>query len=93
MSTREAKQPTAEHPITIESTEGRVLVRGNGQVVADTGGGVVFGNGDSRALAGALIDVLKDPGLRGELRERGLAGVKRYSWESLTPRIEELYRG
>ena len=36
MSTREAKQPTAEHPITIESTGGRVLVRVNGQVVADT---------------------------------------------------------
>ena len=36
MSTREAKQPTAEHPITSEPTEGRVLVRVNGQVVADT---------------------------------------------------------
>ena len=68
-------------------------IPGYAAVVADTGGGVVFDNGDARALAGALISVLNDPGLRGELRGRGLEGVKRYSWESLTPRIEELYRG
>lgn len=36
MSTRPVKQPTAEHPITIEPTSGRVRVRVNGQVVADT---------------------------------------------------------
>lgn len=36
MSPREAKQPTAEHPITIEPTQGRVRVRVNGEVVADT---------------------------------------------------------
>ncbi len=36
MSPREAKQPTAEHPITIEPTAGRVRVRVNGEVVADT---------------------------------------------------------
>jgi uncharacterized protein (DUF427 family) len=36
MSTREIKQPTAEHPITITPTSGRVQVRVNGDVVADT---------------------------------------------------------
>ncbi|MEZ0354893.1 hypothetical protein CRM90_19010 [Mycobacterium sp. ENV421] len=36
MSTREIKQPTADHPITITPTTGRVQVRVNGQLVADT---------------------------------------------------------
>ena len=36
MSTREIKQPTAEHPITITPTTGRVQVRVNGELVADT---------------------------------------------------------
>jgi uncharacterized protein (DUF427 family) len=36
MSTREIKQPTAEHPITITPTAGRVQVRVNGELVADT---------------------------------------------------------
>lgn len=36
MSTREVKEPTAEHPITITPTAGRVQVRVNGAVVADT---------------------------------------------------------
>ena len=36
MSTRPVRQPTADHPITIEPTAGRVLVRVNGEVVADT---------------------------------------------------------
>lgn len=30
------KQPTADHPITITPTEGRVRVRVNGELVADT---------------------------------------------------------
>ncbi len=36
MSTREIKEPTADHPITITPTEGRVQVRVNGELVADT---------------------------------------------------------
>ena len=36
MSTRPVNEPTAEHPITVEPTAGRVRVRVNGQVVADT---------------------------------------------------------
>jgi uncharacterized protein (DUF427 family) len=36
MSTREIKQPTAEHPITITPTSGRVQVRVNGELVADS---------------------------------------------------------
>ncbi|WP_319436168.1 DUF427 domain-containing protein [Mycobacterium sp. RTGN5] len=36
MSTREIRQPSAEHPITVTPTSGRVQVRVNGEVVADT---------------------------------------------------------
>jgi uncharacterized protein (DUF427 family) len=36
MTTREIKQPNAEHPITIAPTRGRVQVRVNGELVADT---------------------------------------------------------
>ncbi|BBY58620.1 DUF427 domain-containing protein [Mycolicibacterium sarraceniae] len=36
MSTREIRQPTAEHPIAITPTTGRVQVRVNGELVADT---------------------------------------------------------
>lgn len=36
MSAREIKQPNAEHPITITPTSGRVQVRVNGDLVADS---------------------------------------------------------
>ena len=36
MNNRVVKQPTAEHPITIEPTKGRVRVRVNDELVADT---------------------------------------------------------
>ena len=36
MSTREIREPTADHPITITPTEGRVQVRVNGELVADS---------------------------------------------------------
>jgi uncharacterized protein (DUF427 family) len=36
MKNRPVLEPSAKHPITIEPTKGRVQVRVNGQVVADT---------------------------------------------------------
>ena len=36
MAERPVLQPTAEHPITVTPTPGRVVVRINGEVVADT---------------------------------------------------------
>ncbi|KUI15996.1 hypothetical protein AU193_21055 [Mycobacterium sp. GA-1285] len=36
MSDRPVLQPTAGHPITVEHTGGRVTVRVNGEIVADT---------------------------------------------------------
>lgn len=36
MAERPVLQPTAEHPITVTPTPGRVVVRVNGEIVADT---------------------------------------------------------
>jgi uncharacterized protein (DUF427 family) len=36
MTERPVRQPTAEHPITVEPTTGRVVVRIDGETVADT---------------------------------------------------------
>ena len=36
MSHRQVMEPSAGHPITIEPTKGRVQVRVNGELVADT---------------------------------------------------------
>ncbi len=36
MTQRPVRQPTAEHPITVTPTEGRVVVRVDGEIVADT---------------------------------------------------------
>lgn len=36
MTERPVRQPTAEHPITVEPTIGRVVVRIDGETVADT---------------------------------------------------------
>ena len=36
MTQRPVRQPTAEHPITVTPTDGHVVVRVNGEVVADT---------------------------------------------------------
>jgi uncharacterized protein (DUF427 family) len=42
MSHPEIKEPNAGHPITIEPTEGRVQVRVNGELVADTTSALVL---------------------------------------------------
>lgn len=36
MTDRPVREPTADHPITVETTGGHVTVRVNGEVVADT---------------------------------------------------------
>jgi uncharacterized protein (DUF427 family) len=42
MSHREVSEPSAGHPITIEPTKGRVQVRVNGELVADTTAALVL---------------------------------------------------
>ncbi len=44
-------------------------------------GGILFEPRDVGALAAALTRVLADPGLCAQLRERGLARARKFSWE------------
>jgi phosphatidylinositol alpha-mannosyltransferase len=62
-------------------------------VVEDTGGGRVFNTGDAMSLAQVLREVLLDDAKRAELADAGLERVKRYSWERLAERLEEVYSG
>jgi len=66
-------------------------IPGYSAVIGQAGGGVLFEAGDSEALAGALVELLNDPVRREELTRLGLEGVKAFSWESLTTRVEEVY--
>ncbi|MGB2716740.1 MAG: glycosyltransferase family 1 protein [Vicinamibacterales bacterium] len=46
---------------------------------------------DPVAIAGAMRRVLSEPALRDELRRRGLARVKEFSWDRSVRRIREVY--
>lgn len=46
------------------------------ELVSGTGGGLLFPPGDAEAAAAALARVLDEPGLRGELAQRGRAAVQ-----------------
>jgi uncharacterized protein (DUF427 family) len=50
MAERQTLQPTAEHPITVTPTEGRVVVRVNGEVVADSRGALTLQESDYPAV-------------------------------------------
>jgi len=62
-------------------------------VVEQSGGGVTFKKGDPEDLARALVETLRDDALRGRLSERGIVGVRQFSWELLAPRLESIYSG
>lgn len=54
--------------------------------------GVLVENKSPRALAEALISLLKNPERQRELGERGREEASRYSWKRVTGEIEEVYR-
>jgi phosphatidylinositol alpha-mannosyltransferase len=68
-------------------------IPGYSAVVKQAGGGILFRSGEAQDLARALVEVLRDEVLRGRLRERGLEGVRQFSWERLVPRLESIYSG
>jgi alpha-1,3-rhamnosyl/mannosyltransferase len=59
------------------------------EVVGDAA--VLVPPGDVSALHAALELVLSSPGLRQELRERGLARVRRFSWDRAAREVLALY--
>ena len=68
-------------------------IPGYRDVLDRAGGGRLFKTGDPEDLAVALTMLLKDDGLRGELKRKGLEGVREFSWRNLGDRLEECYRG
>jgi glycosyltransferase involved in cell wall biosynthesis len=48
--------------------------------------------GDRDALAGALLEVLRDPAVRAAWAERGRARAARYSWARCAEGLAALYR-
>jgi len=46
---------------------------------------------DPKAIAEAMHRVLTDPGLRADLRARGLARAREFSWERSIKRVREIY--
>lgn len=53
--------------------------------------GFLFPPGDSAALAGAVTDLLADPGRRSDLAAAGRATAARYDWSVVGERIEAVY--
>ena len=61
MAHREVLEPSAGHPITIEPTKGRVQVRINGELVADTAAALVLQEATLPAVQYIpLADVIQD---------------------------------
>lgn len=54
--------------------------------------GVLVAPGDPRALADALIALLRDPARAACLRAAGLELAQRFCWARIGPRLEALYR-
>ena len=67
-------------------------IPGYAAVVEQTGGGILFRRGDARDLARALVEVLADAPMRGELSSRGLEGVAQFSWRRVADRLVEIYQ-
>ena len=68
-------------------------IPGYSAVIEQTGGGVLFKNGDAENLAESLVDLLGDFAKRRGLAASGLERVKEFSWERLVERLEAAYSG
>lgn len=60
------------------------------EVIGDAG--LIFPEGDSRALAAALTQVLTDAALRERLAEAGRGRVEQYSWDRVAEKTYQLFR-
>jgi phosphatidylinositol alpha-mannosyltransferase len=67
-------------------------IPGYQDVIKDGETGLLFDPRDPEAIAQALVRILKDPALKTSLRRNGWEFVKKFTWEEVTRRIEEVYR-
>jgi len=62
------------------------------QVIAETGGGLVFPEGDARALAEAILSLLRDENRRQQLANAGRTAVlEKYSAARVAKQFHEVY--
>ncbi len=73
-----------------------VVVTGVGslpEAVEDGKTGYIVPAGDEVALAGAVVELLKDDGLREEMGEKGYQKLKRdFSWDGISEKTIQVYR-
>jgi glycosyltransferase involved in cell wall biosynthesis len=62
-------------------------------IVREVGFGEVVDITDAPALAHAIAGLLEDPARRAEMRERALAGARRYSWENQERTVLDMVEG
>ncbi|HVT18468.1 MAG TPA: glycosyltransferase [Thermoanaerobaculia bacterium] len=63
---------------------------GLARVVSEHGAGVVA-DGDPSRLAAALRGLLADPDARRAMAQRGVEAARRFGWETVAARMEEVY--
>jgi len=56
-------------------------------------GGLFFKPRDHRDLANKLLQLLKHKKLQRDFAKKGFRQAKRYDWESITTKIEDVYKG
>lgn len=70
-----------------------VIVSDAGSLPEVTGdAGIIVPEADAAALAAAIIHLRDDPARRAELRTRGLARARDFSWDRIAARQADLYR-
>jgi glycosyltransferase involved in cell wall biosynthesis len=68
--------------------------RSTGQIVRETGAGLVYPSEDVDSLAEAVIRIHDDKGLADQLGQAGLNAVKtKYNWAEEGKKLVDLYRG
>ena len=80
-------------PLDAMATDTPVIATAAGAVPEVVGDAArLVPTGDADALAAAIDEVLTDPDLADELRQRGRERVARFDWDDTADRLVELYR-
>jgi predicted metal-dependent phosphoesterase TrpH/glycosyltransferase involved in cell wall biosynthesis len=61
------------------------------ELVGDGEVGLLFPPGDAETLAGQLMRLIDDPGLRADLRGRGAGSVDARAWSAVADELERIY--
>ncbi len=67
-------------------------IPGYNEVIQPNRNGLLFPAGDSSALAGLLVRLLKDEPRRRDLGKQALARARDFAWPSVAARVEAVYR-